>query len=71
VDETKAASIGLGDPCNKSDQELFAMTTVVMDGNGERLIFFTSPFLNGLSLRLRLDVCIGRLGIALGVISMS
>jgi hypothetical protein len=51
VDETKAASIGLGDPCNKSDQELFAMTTVVMDGNGERLIFFTSPFLNGLSLK--------------------
>ena len=46
VDKTKAW-IGLGNPCNKHDRELFAAATVVTVGDGEMATFWKSSWLLG------------------------
>jgi hypothetical protein len=47
VDETKTW-VGLGNPCNDNDRELFAAATVVKIGNGEKPKIWNSSCLDGI-----------------------
>ena len=50
VDDTKPW-IGLGNPCNNDDKEIFAAAMVVSVDNGEKAKFWTSPWVNGIRPR--------------------
>jgi hypothetical protein len=40
--------VGLGNPCTPKDHELFAAAASVIVENGEKTLFWNSPWLNGL-----------------------
>jgi hypothetical protein len=39
--------VGLGNPCNNQDKELFAAATKISIGNGKKAIFWEDPWLDG------------------------
>jgi hypothetical protein len=47
-DDDKKAWIGIGNPCNEQDRELFPEATTVIVGDGEKAKIWTSPWLAGL-----------------------
>ena len=47
-DDAPKPWVGLGNPCSATDNDLFAASTIVTVGNGEKATFWTSSWLNGL-----------------------
>jgi hypothetical protein len=39
--------VGLGNPCNTQDKELFAASTEISIRNGKKALFWEAPWLDG------------------------